>query len=224
MNRTLVLDVVGLTPALLAHAPNLKALAARGGMRPLTTVTPAVTTTVQSTFVTGTLPREHGIVANGWYFRDLAEVWLWRQSNQLVGGEKMWDAAKPSRPVVHLRQAVLVVQHVRVGRLLGDAAPDVSGRRPQAARCLHASAGACATSCNATLGQFPLFHFWGPGGRHRVHRWIAPLRAARVRASAPDADARLSAASRLQPAATRPWRSRGIARRRGGRGRASAAS
>ena len=46
----------------------------------------------------GRLPREHGIVANGWYFRDLAEVWLWRQSNHLVGGEKIWDAAKRLDP------------------------------------------------------------------------------------------------------------------------------
>jgi predicted AlkP superfamily pyrophosphatase or phosphodiesterase len=89
MRRTLVLDVVGLTPALLAHAPNLKALATGGGLRPLATVLPAVTTTVQSTFLTGLLPRDHGIVGNGWYFRDLAEVWLWRQSNRLVQGEKL---------------------------------------------------------------------------------------------------------------------------------------
>src|SRR6187455_61671 len=98
MRRTIVLDVVGLTPRLLEYAPNLKALAGRGGMRPLRTVAPAVTTTVQSTFVTGALPREHGIVGNGWYFRDLAEIWLWRQSNRLVGGEKLWDAAKRRDP------------------------------------------------------------------------------------------------------------------------------
>jgi predicted AlkP superfamily pyrophosphatase or phosphodiesterase len=76
VNRTLVLNVVGMTPAFLAHAPNLTRLAGHGAMRALVTVTPALTTTVQSTFVTGRLPREHGIVANGWYFRDLAEVRL----------------------------------------------------------------------------------------------------------------------------------------------------
>jgi hypothetical protein len=48
---------------------------------------------VQATFMTGALPREHGIVANGWLFRDLMEVWLWRQSNRLVDGEKIWEAA-----------------------------------------------------------------------------------------------------------------------------------
>ena len=89
MTPTVVLNVVGLTPGLLEHAPHLQALARAGAMRPLTTVLPAVTTTVQSTMLTGALPREHGIVANGWYFRDLAEVWFWRQANQLVGGENV---------------------------------------------------------------------------------------------------------------------------------------
>ena len=98
MNRTLVLNVVGLTQSLLESAPNLSRLAASGGVRPLSTVTPAVTTTVQSTLLTGLTPRDHGIVANGWYFRDLSEVWLWRQSNRLVAGEKVWDAAKRRDP------------------------------------------------------------------------------------------------------------------------------
>ena len=47
-----------------------------------------------------------------------------------------------ARPVVHLRQALLVVQHVRVDRFLGHATPDVYGRRSQAARRVHAPCGA----------------------------------------------------------------------------------
>src|SRR6188472_3896750 len=94
MHRTLVLNVVGLTPELLAHAPHLAAFAKQGVLRPLRSVTPAVTCSVQATLTTGLLPRDHGMVANGWYFRDLSEIWLWRQSNKLVAGEKIWDAAK----------------------------------------------------------------------------------------------------------------------------------
>ena len=95
MRRVVVLNVVGLTPQLIGdHTPNLKQFAERGAERALNTVVPAVTCSVQATFATGTLPRDHGIVANGWYFRDLSEVWLWRQSNKLVSGEKIWDAAK----------------------------------------------------------------------------------------------------------------------------------
>ena len=48
MTPTLVLDVVGLTPGLLEHAPHLKALEQAGAMRPLSTVLPAVTTTVHA--------------------------------------------------------------------------------------------------------------------------------------------------------------------------------
>src|SRR5689334_16951382 len=95
MKRTLVLDVVGLTPAMVGPAtPRLRAFAERGKLVPLRTITPAVTCSVQASMLTGTLPREHGIVANGWYFRELAQVWLWRQSNHLVQGEKLWDEAR----------------------------------------------------------------------------------------------------------------------------------
>ena len=44
--------------------------------------------------LTGRLPAEHGIVGNGWYERDQAEIRFWKQSNHLVGGEKLWDAAR----------------------------------------------------------------------------------------------------------------------------------
>src|SRR5262245_42599935 len=95
MRKTLVLLVVGLTERLLGpHTPNLSALAKRGGVRPLETVVPAVTCTVHSTLLTGLPPSGHGAVANGWYFRELAEVWLWRQSNRLIAGEKVWEACK----------------------------------------------------------------------------------------------------------------------------------
>src|SRR5262249_61665671 len=80
------------------HTPRLAALARAGAMRPLAPAFPAVTCAVQATFMTGTPPRDHGIVGNGWLFRDLMEVWFWRQSNALVGGEKIWDAAKRRDP------------------------------------------------------------------------------------------------------------------------------
>src|SRR5437870_4825606 len=94
----MVLDVVGLTPALLAHAPRLAALAREGFLARLEPPLPAVTCTAQSTILTGLAPREHGVVANGWYDRELAEVLFWRQSNALVHGEKVWETARRARP------------------------------------------------------------------------------------------------------------------------------
>jgi predicted AlkP superfamily pyrophosphatase or phosphodiesterase len=112
MRPLLVLDVVGLTPKLVGeNTPNLAALARRGAMRPLDTITPAVTCSVQSTFTTGTLPRDHGCVGNGWYFRDLAEVWLWRQSNHLVGWVYFLVVANPRDTMFNFPKLVLLLKN-----------------------------------------------------------------------------------------------------------------
>ncbi|MEO8159318.1 MAG: nucleotide pyrophosphatase/phosphodiesterase family protein [Betaproteobacteria bacterium] len=171
MNRTLVLNVVGMTPALLPHAPHLAALARHGAVRPLRTVTPAVTTTVQSTFVTGTLPREHGIVGNGWYFRDLSEIWLWRQSNRLVGGEKLWDAAR--RRDASFTCAKLFWWYNMYSS--ADFAVTPRPMYPADGRKLpdiHTHPSALRDELQHSLGQFPLFRFWGPAADIVSTRWI----------------------------------------------------
>jgi predicted AlkP superfamily pyrophosphatase or phosphodiesterase len=99
MHPLVVLNVVGLALRFVGeHTPNLKRLADQGAMRPLATVLPAVTCTAQTSLLTGGMPRDHGIVANGWYFRDLAEIMFWRQSNHLVSGDYVWDAARRRDP------------------------------------------------------------------------------------------------------------------------------
>ena len=172
LTPTLVLDVVGLTPGLLRHAPHLQRLARAGAMRPLATVLPAVTTTVQSTLLTGTLPRDHGIVGNGWYFRDLSEIWLWRQSNRLVGGDKVWDAARRRDPSFtcaklfwwyNMYASVDFAVTPRPMYLAdGRKLPDI-----------HTHPAALRDELQGALGEFPLFRFWGPGADIVSSRWIA---------------------------------------------------
>src|SRR3954467_8473212 len=92
--------VVGLTPRYLGSlTPRLSALAREGAMAPLQTATPAVTCAVQASFMTGLTPSAHGIVGNGWLFRDQMEVMLWRQPTRLVGGEKIGEAGKQRDPL-----------------------------------------------------------------------------------------------------------------------------
>ena len=173
MRPTLVLDVVGLTPALIGeHTPNLVRFRADGALRPLRTVTPAVTCSVQSTFLTGTLPRDHGIVGNGWYFRELAQVWLWRQSNHLVQGEKVWDAAKRRDPAFRTAKlffwynmysgADIAVTPRPMYTADGRKLPDVYTEPPELRDVLQSE-----------LGTFPLFDFWGPRAGIASTRWIA---------------------------------------------------
>ena len=172
MTPTLVLNVVGLTPGLLQHAPHLSALARGGAVRPLTTVLPALTTTVQSTMLTGLQPRDHGIVGNGWYFRDLSEIWLWRQSNRLVTGEKVWEAAKRRDPAFTCAQLFwwynmyANVDYAVTPRPMyladGRKLPDI-----------HTHPAGLRDELQGALGDFPLFRFWGPGADIESSRWIA---------------------------------------------------
>ncbi len=172
MKPCVVLNVVGLTPALLPHAPALQALAREGAMRPLATVLPAVTTTVQSTLLTGLPPSGHGIVGNGWYFRDLSEIWLWRQSNRLVGGEKVWEAAK--RRDSRFTCAQLFWWYNMYASVDFAVTPRpmylADGRKlPD----IHTHPAGLRDELQGALGEFPLFRFWGPGADIVSSRWIA---------------------------------------------------
>lgn len=173
MHRTAVLNVVGLTGDLLGSStPNLLRFAARGGLRPLQTVFPAVTCPVQSTFLTGAPPRDHGIVGNGWYFRDLAEVALWKQSNHLVAGEKIWEAARCSDPAFtcaklfwwyNMYSSVDWSVTPRPIYLAdGLKLPDIYTYPSDLHRELLEQ-----------LGPFPLFDFWGPKAGIQSTKWIA---------------------------------------------------
>ncbi|WP_438027339.1 alkaline phosphatase family protein [Sorangium sp. So ce233] len=173
MHRTVVLNVVGLTGELLGDAtPNLQRLAREGAMRPLQTVLPAVTCTVQSTFTTGLLPSGHGCVANGWYFRDIAEVNLWRQANQLVAGEKIWEAARRRDPTFTCAKlfwwynmyssADYAVTPRPIYWADGLKLPDI-----------YTEPASLRDELVFRLGEFPLFNFWGPNADIRSTEWIA---------------------------------------------------
>jgi predicted AlkP superfamily pyrophosphatase or phosphodiesterase len=94
MQPLVVIDAVGLTSHLLPHAHRLQQLAKQGWVRPLREVLPAVTCTAQATMLTGQTPEHHGIVGNGWLFRDTGEVRFWQQSNRLIEAEPLYQTAR----------------------------------------------------------------------------------------------------------------------------------
>jgi predicted AlkP superfamily pyrophosphatase or phosphodiesterase len=185
VQATLVLNVVGLTPSLIGeHTPALKAFRDAYALRPLTSILPAVTCSVQSTFVTGTMPAEHGIVGNGWYFRELSQVWLWRQSNQLVTGDKLWDEAKRRDPTFTSAKlfwwynmyssADISVTPRPMYTADGRKLPDVYTDPPE-----------LRGELSEALGMFPLFNFWGPRADISSTKWIAQSAMRVVDKSAP---------------------------------------
>lgn len=173
MHPTVVLNVVGLTPSLMGqHMPRLARFAVNGARRRLHTVTPAVTCSAQATFVTGLAPSDHGIVGNGWLFRDLLEVWLWRQSNRLLAGERIWEAAKARDPAFTSANLFwwyamgagtdLTVTPRPIYKADGRKLPDCWSDPPE-----------LRDELQSKLGTFPLFRFWGPATSIASSQWIA---------------------------------------------------
>ncbi|MHC5067413.1 MAG: alkaline phosphatase family protein [Planctomycetota bacterium] len=168
MRPVIVICAVGLTPDHIgSDTPFLASLAGRGDARPLTSVVPAVTTSAQTTMLTGCDPQEHGIVANGWYFRDLAEVWLWRQSEALVQAPLLWHNTD-IRVLKHCwwyamnSSAAAVVTPRPVYHADGSKSPDCYTWPPELKDRLQQA-----------HGTFPLFRFWGPLADITSSRWIA---------------------------------------------------
>ena len=168
-----VVDIDGLTPALLAHMPRVAAVGRDGFSAELKTILPAVTCSVQSTFLTGTSPRDHGIVGNGWLFRELSEIWLWRQSNRLVAGEKIWEAARRTlgRPIT--------CANLFWWYAMGSTADIAVTPRPvyyadgRKAPGIYAHPASIGDDLVKHLGGFPLFDFWGPRAGLPASAWIA---------------------------------------------------
>ena len=167
-----VLDVAGLTGRLLPYTPRIASLASGGFRASLDTVLPAVTLSVQGTLLTGLAPSGHGAVGNGWYFRDLAQVMLWRQSSHLLSGERVWEAARARWP--GFRTAKLfwwfnMYASAEIAVTPRPAYPADGRKLPD----LYTRPAGLARSLQAELGTFPLFHFWGPAADLRSSRWIA---------------------------------------------------
>ena len=173
MKKTVVINVVGLTQRLIGeHTPFIESFLKKGKSAYIHPVVPAVTCSAQSTYLTGKLPSEHGIVGNGWYFKEECEVKFWRQSNKLVQSEKIWEKLQKANP--HFTCANLFwwynmystadyavtprPNYLADGRKI----PDIYSHPPELRDTLQTE-----------LGQFPLFNFWGPKTSIKSSKWIA---------------------------------------------------
>jgi predicted AlkP superfamily pyrophosphatase or phosphodiesterase len=172
MQPLLVINVVGLSRELIGeHTPHLTALAAEGVALPIKAVLPAVTCAAQATLLTGKLPREHGVVANGWYFRDLCEVGFWKQSNRLVQADKVWDLARKRDPACTVANMFWWYNMYSTVDWAVTPRPmyPADGRKiPD----IHTYPGELRAELTEKLGTFPLFRFWGPAADITSSRWI----------------------------------------------------
>ncbi len=189
MPPVVLLNAVGLTPRLLAHAPRLSALAKIGWVRRLREVLPAVTCTAQATVLTGRPPQEHGIVGNGWLWRDTGEVRFWQQSNRLIQGEPLYVTAR--------QRAAARGRPFRCAKLFWwfnqGAAVDISvtpkphyGADGNKVFGISGRPDGLTDRLERQFGPFPFHTFWGPMSGLPCTQWIARCAAEILQTEHPD--------------------------------------
>ena len=171
MTRICIINAVGLTPELLKYAPRISAV---GDSQPMQSPIPAVTCTSQATLLTGKSPREHGIVGNGWYFRDTQEIRFWQQANSLVEGEKFYEGIETAKMFWWFNQSAPVKYSATPKPHYGCDGSKVFDIIDH-------------TQCDLVrrLGPFPFFSFWGPNAGLPSSEWIADATAIVMRENRP---------------------------------------
>jgi predicted AlkP superfamily pyrophosphatase or phosphodiesterase len=156
---------------------------------PLREVVPAVTCTAQASLLTGQPASVHGVVANGWLFRDTNEVRFWQQSNRLIQAEPFYATAR--------RRAKERGRAFKSAKLFWwfnqGAAVDVSvtpkpwyGVDGNKVFGVTGTPPGLAEEVERAIGPFPFAAFWGPMAGLPSTDWIARCAAEVVRRERPD--------------------------------------
>lgn len=182
-DHVVLISLPGLRAQDLAAMPNLRRLMAGGQQAPLAPSFPAVTCPVQVNLTTGCPPSEHGVIANGFYWREgeatrggrgshPGEVEMWTAWNDVVQRPQIWDKLHEKSP--DLTSAVWFPLLSK-----GCGADYICTPAP-----IHNPDGSESLWCYTqptelygvlrdVLGHFPLKHFWGPLANILSSQWIA---------------------------------------------------
>jgi len=173
MKKTVVINVVGLTQRLIGeYTPFIKTFLEKGKAATISPVLPAVTCSAQSTYLTGVNPAEHGVVGNGWYFKEECEVKFWRQSNKLVESEKLWEKLKKIDANFTCANLFWWYNMYSTADYSVTPRPNylADGRKiPD----VYSHPSNLRDKLQSNLGTFPLFNFWGPKTSIKSSQWIA---------------------------------------------------
>lgn len=170
-DHVVLLSIPGLREKDLAHMPHLSQLCAAGDRAPLVPSFPAVTWPVETNMLTGRTPEEHGVISNGFYWRETQEIEMWTAWNEKILAPQIWDLLHEHDP--NLTSAAWFPMLSK-----GSGADYVCMPKP-----VHNPDGSESLWCYTkptelygelrdALGHFPLQHFWGPLANIRSTAWI----------------------------------------------------
>lgn len=172
MKRPLILlSVPALRERDLARMPRLHQLAAVGSAVPLVPAFPAVTCPVQATMTTGRPPSQHGVVGNGFFWRDRSQVEMWTAWNDCIQCPQIWDRLHERGADV--TSAVWFAMHSK-GCGADYVCTPAPVHHPDGSESLwcYTKPESLYGSLRDRFGDFPLQHFWGPTAGIASSRWI----------------------------------------------------
>ncbi len=166
-----LLSIPGLRSSDLSHMPRLSALKERGGLTAIVPSFPAVTCPVQANMTTGVSPEQHGVIANGFFYRDKGVVEMWTAWNKCILTPQIWE--RLAQYDSSITSAVWFPLHSK-----GAKAKYICTPAP-----IHNPDGSESLWCYTVptemygelrdqIGHFPLMHFWGPMANIKSTDWI----------------------------------------------------
>ncbi len=159
--KLLIVQVAGLSRAL--DIPGLP-------FKPMGSLFPGLTCTVQASFRTASPPSKHGMIANGLFDRGLNRPMFWEQSARLVKGERIWKDFRERGGrvgMVFWQQSLgecvdLVLSPAPIHKHHGGMIED----------CYCRPAGLYPNLCKKIGRPFKLRQYWGPLASWKVGEWI----------------------------------------------------
>lgn len=173
MKRIAVIDIVGLSSSVIGdHTPFIQKFCKEHRLHHIRPILPALTTSAQTTYLTGLTPGEHGIVGNGWYDRRDAEIKFWKQSNKLVQGESIWQTGKKMNADFTCAQMFWWYNMYNDADFSATPRPNYLADGRKIPDC-YTYPPSLRDELTEKYGRFPLFNFWGPNANIKSSQWIA---------------------------------------------------
>lgn len=134
------------------------------------TVFPALTCPVQASFRTASEPSSHGMIANGFFDREIRKTFFWEQSSSLFEGPRIWDEfRKKGGSVGQLcwQQSIgpesdMILTPAPIHKHNGGMIQDFYSKPAPLYKNL----------CRRTGKKFNLFSYWGPFTSIASTNWI----------------------------------------------------
>ncbi|HTU25065.1 MAG TPA: alkaline phosphatase family protein [Pirellulales bacterium] len=171
-DHVMLLSIPGLRKSDIPRIPALKRLAESGDATNLVPSFPCVTCPVQVNMTTGRLPREHGVVANGFYWRERREIEMWTAWNEVVERPQIWDMLQQHDDSITSAAWFGLLTKGAEANLVCTPAPIHNPDGSESLWCYTRPTEMYGTLRDA-LGHFPLKHFWGPLAGIQSTAWIA---------------------------------------------------